>query len=1253
MSHVRAKRKHAAAPGGGHCRGQYHDYDYDDESHDEEAEDEEEEEAVYDYQDASDVIVSDEDDDDVKKDDLLPTNQVLPAEYLASLKPAADRRRQMMFMVMDVILQKGGGQTKKTGQRSTDAVLFGRGELGASVCVVVSGWLPYLLIAAPVGWVNTADNCEALRSLLDERLSAYLAMHYEDPGKIIATKPVRQQAKKLGFVCRVSMEAQKSIMGYTEGGPTPHLKIEVAHPHLVRCLHDVFVGYPVPPPPPPPPSSAICSDADDVKRASSSSRKKEERIKGTIVRIQPWSGGWPVLGDGYTETFNSNLDAVLQFMVDVGLWGCQWCRMGEEVEAVADHRESYSNNDVTVDGGWANPKISHCDYEYHVGIDALHFIAHEDMPCFAPLRILSFDIEAAGRRGVFPQAEIDPVIQIGIHFHVLADADSETIRPGLKPVLLSFQKCDEIGEEADVFSFDDERMMLLAFKEIVMAFDVDIFTGYNVCGFDFGYLKTRAVTLGCALAEPNDQSLREGEVGEEGERFDLMTRLLKSQGSASSLGIKETEYFSVQMGKQRRVKVSVAGRGVLDMLLAIRNDQSYRLEKYSLDFVSSYFLGDHKKDVHFTQITPMWMEGPASRRMLGEYCLQDAKLPVDLMIKVDSLTQTIEMARAVGVPFDYVMQRGQMIRTTSLLLRRSKERQFIFPNRNPFARQSALAATALTASAASATTSVPNNKNKGYQGATVLEPECGLHRFVGVVDFSAMYPSIMMAHNICASTIILDKHHPLVTGSSSSSSEDEVLRVCGHVFVSASRVKGLIPDVVETLQICRGKAKKAFAAATDPFKKKIARASELAYKAASNSVYGFFGSDLSILSIKALAESVTAVGRNDIMIVKGMAEKMYPEGLVVYGDTDSVFIRHSLPAEMADGPTVDAVMEASQRTIALADAVNAVMKRPKKLEFEKVYGAMLLLSKKRYGGLLFKPDHKWGTQPPIDIKGLQSQRRDGCPLVRDLVRDCLTSILHTGSHVDAAGLVRLRLLEIMEDKVPLDVYAIQKTLRKSMQDVCHPMQPEEVARVREALHAKKQNSERTASARISGGQTAQLSYAEQDEAIRWKIKLPWRIRVRLPHVMLAYRLRQQDVGAAPVSGDTIRYIVTNNGGIKIWEKVETLESVRMKHTAVDRNYYIQSLRTPILNLFLPIFTQNLKMQQSGGGGGGGETSESEKKRRMHEAALAAAESALFDVIKQRPMLHEPATRKARLEASAIAMAFAKQHKARAAETKKK
>lgn len=44
-----------------------------------------------------------------------------------------------------------------------------------------------------------------------------------------------------------------------------------------------------------------------------------------------------------------------------------------------------------------------------------NFISHSpegNWSKIAPLRILSFDIECAGRKGIFPEAQTDPVIQI-------------------------------------------------------------------------------------------------------------------------------------------------------------------------------------------------------------------------------------------------------------------------------------------------------------------------------------------------------------------------------------------------------------------------------------------------------------------------------------------------------------------------------------------------------------------------------------------------------------------------------------------------------------------------------------------------------------------------------------------------------------------------------------------------------------------------------------------------------------------------
>ena len=74
-------------------------------------------------------------------------------------------------------------------------------------------------------------------------------------------------------------------------------------------------------------------------------------------------------------------------------------------------------------------KRSHCQIELNVRYVKIitlspnlrqplrydNFISHlpeGNWSKIAPLRILSFDIECAGRKGIFPEAQIDPIIQI-------------------------------------------------------------------------------------------------------------------------------------------------------------------------------------------------------------------------------------------------------------------------------------------------------------------------------------------------------------------------------------------------------------------------------------------------------------------------------------------------------------------------------------------------------------------------------------------------------------------------------------------------------------------------------------------------------------------------------------------------------------------------------------------------------------------------------------------------------------------------
>lgn len=57
----------------------------------------------------------------------------------------------------------------------------------------------------------------------------------------------------------------------------------------------------------------------------------------------------------------------------------------------------------------------------------------------------------------------------------------------------------------------------------------------------------------------------------------------------------------------------------------------------------------------------------------------------------------------------------------------------------------------------------------------------------------------------------------------------------------------------------------------------------------------------------------------------------------------------------------------------------------------QVYFPYLLINKKRYAGLYFSsnPD----THDKMDCKGIETVRRDNCPLVANLINTCLQKLL--------------------------------------------------------------------------------------------------------------------------------------------------------------------------------------------------------------------------------------------------------------------
>lgn len=82
-------------------------------------------------------------------------------------------------------------------------------------------------------------------------------------------------------------------------------------------------------------------------------------------------------------------------MVDTGLVGCGWVSLKAGKYEVRRDRSSL------------------CQIEVDIGYtDLVCYPPEEEWQAIGPLRILSFDIECANRKGIFPEAEKDRVIQI-------------------------------------------------------------------------------------------------------------------------------------------------------------------------------------------------------------------------------------------------------------------------------------------------------------------------------------------------------------------------------------------------------------------------------------------------------------------------------------------------------------------------------------------------------------------------------------------------------------------------------------------------------------------------------------------------------------------------------------------------------------------------------------------------------------------------------------------------------------------------
>lgn len=655
-------------------------------------------------------------------------------------------------------------------------------------------------------------------------------------------------------------------------------------------------------------------------------------------------------------------------------------------------------------------------------------------------------------QGHFPEAQHDPVIQIASLVTNFGES-SPVVRN-----IMTLGSCSPIPG-AEVMSFENEKDLLSRWRDLLVETDPDIIIGYNIVNFDLPYLLDRATTLGLSS-------------------FHAWGRM-----RGRKVRMKDARFSSKAYGTHEYKEIAIDGRVQFDLLQAIQRD--HKLSSYSLNSVSAHFLGEQKEDVHHSDISKLQDGNSESRRRLAVYCLKDAYLPQRLVEKLMYMYNYIEMARVTGVPMSYLLTRGQSIKVFSQILRKARERDLIVPN----IRRGG-----------------DTGDGVAYEGATVLEPKAGYYdKPVATLDFASLYPSIMMAHNLCYTTLV-PSH--LASQFKQGPDGQAIKTPNGDVFVKGDVQRGLLPEILMELLSARKRAKKDMAEADDPFRKAVFNGRQLALKISANSVYGFTGATVGALPCLEISSSVTAFGRQMIDHTRDMVLKKYTrangypaDADVIYGDTDSVMVLFGV----SDTETAMKLGEEA------ADYVSDTFIKPIKLEFEKVYNPYLLISKKRYAGLLWTKPDKWDK---IDTKGIETVRRDNCLLVRNVITTCLNKILIDRDPQGAVEYVKGMIAELLQNKLDLSLLVISKGLTQD---------------------------------------------AESYET-------------KAAHVELAKKMKKRDPATAPTVGDRVPYVIIKAAkGAKAYEKAEDPLYALRNNLPIDSKHYLDHhLSLPLMRLFEPI-----------------------------------------------------------------------------------
>ncbi len=418
-----------------------------------------------------------------------------------------------------------------------------------------------------------------------------------------------------------------------------------------------------------------------------------------------------------------------------------------------------------------------------------------------------------------------------------------------------------------------------------------------------------------------------------GDEFDM----LYLYNRAERLGIKKQDNPLYMMRDSATLKEGVH----LDLYRTLSNRSfqiyafSHKYTNFSLNSVSKALLNEEKIDYGIEL-------GQLNLYQTANYCFNDANLTYKLTSFNNDVLMNllVVIARIARMPIDDIARIGVSQWIRSLLYYEHRQRGALIPKRDELEKKSAGVITDAVI------------KDKKYRGGLVVDPVEGIHFNVTVMDFASLYPSIIKVRNISYETVRCPHDE---------CKKNTIPQTNHWVCSKRNGMTSLLIGSLRDLRVNYYKSLSKSETLTEEQRQQYTVVSQ-ALKVILNASYGVMGAEIFPLYFLPAADATTAIGRHMILETIKKCEQAGIE--VLYGDTDSLFIKNPSPEQIQN------VIDETKKNFSVD------------LEVDKEYRYVVLSTrKKNYLGVT-----KSGK---VDVKGLTGKKSHTPPFIRTLFYELL------------------------------------------------------------------------------------------------------------------------------------------------------------------------------------------------------------------------------------------------------------------------